>query len=54
MIIKCRRCKQPVLYGNGTSDDGDIAYYWCDNCVDYVGTYNDFSGVEQSGSLVPS
>jgi len=37
-IRVCRRCSEPVDLSAAFSEDGDIADFWCDRCVDYVPT----------------
>jgi hypothetical protein len=34
----CRRCGSAVDEAGDFSEDGDIADFWCDRCVDYVPT----------------
>lgn len=33
--IICEKCYRPIYFENDSSEDGDMDFLWCENCIDY-------------------
>ena len=41
-MLVCEYCGEPLEVDYDFDEDGDIDFYWCESCMDYVdGTYGE-------------
>ena len=41
-ILICEKCGSQIPMEMASAEDGDIDFYWCESCMDYVdGTYGE-------------